>query len=450
METNKYISVSALNRYLNYKFENDSNLKIIYLKAEISNLRLSKGILYFVLKDNESEISGLMFQSNLSQLKFKPVDGMTVLVTGKIGIYLKRGTYSITVYSMEEAGLGDAYLRFLQLKEKLDKEGLFDQKYKLPIPKMSEKIGVITSATGDALHDIVSTIEQRFPIAEIYLYPALVQGEQAPKSLIKALKKANEGRLVDLIIIGRGGGTIEDLSCFNDEELAREIFHSKIPTISAVGHEADYTICDFVASLRAPTPTGAAVLATREKNDIIREISNNARQVTSLAKQSMINSFSRYQEIANRHEFKNFSKMLDTKIDNLKVLNNHLNLVSPLKVIEKNISTTQDLKLRLKLINIEKRINDYATKINQLSENMGKGLNLQIANNHKSVNNIIDKLILLNPLNVMQKGYTLTYQDNKIVTSISNLNNNESISVKWVDGEIKAKILEISKNKTES
>ena len=270
----KYLSVSALNKYLYYKFDNDLNLRSIYLKAEISNVRLSKGILYFVLKDNESEIDGLMFGQTYQKLKFKPVDGMTVLVNGKVGLYVKRGTYAITVSEMEQAGLGEAYLKFELLKEKLLKEGLFDESKKLPIPKFNEKIGVITSGTGDAMHDIFSTIKKRFPLSEIVFYPAIVQGNDAPQSLINAIKLANLENKVSVLIIARGGGTIEDLSCFNDEQLARTIFASKIPTISGVGHEADFTICDFVSSRRAPTPTGAAVIATPDKNELLNYIDN--------------------------------------------------------------------------------------------------------------------------------------------------------------------------------
>lgn len=449
METNKYITVSALNRYLAYKFETDKNLKTVYIKAEISNLRLSKGILYFILKDNDGEIAGLMFQSSVTKLNFKPIDGMTVLVTGKVSVYARRGTYSITVSEMEEAGLGDAYLQFLRLKEKLDLEGLFKEEHKLPIPKINERIGVITSGTGDALHDIVSTIEKRFPIAEIYLYPAIVQGLDAPASLIKSMKQAIKDNYVDVIIIGRGGGSLEDLSCFNNEELARVIFNSPIPTISAVGHEADYTIADFVASLRAPTPTGAAVIATRETSDIIREINNNKKNITSSFKQILINLFNNYQNTVNIHEFKNFDKIIDSKINNLKSINNHLNLVSPIKSIERSQTKVDDLKLRLSLINLNKRIETYEHNILSIRNDLNKSINLEVERDFKSVNGMIDKLILLNPLNVMKKGYTLSYQDENIITSVNKVNINKPLVVKWTDGEIVTEIKNIN-NKVKS
>lgn len=440
---NKYITVSALNRYLQYKFDSDVHLQNVYIKAEISNLRISKGILYFVLKDSESELEGLMFQNVLARLKFTPTDGMTVLVTGRISVYLKKGRYSITAVNMEEAGLGDAYLKFLQLKEKLQNEGLFEQKYKLPLPKMSENIGVITSSTGDALHDIVSTIEKRFPLAHIYLYPALVQGEDAPKSLIRALTKANEDRLVDVIIIGRGGGSVEDLSCFNDEELARAIFNSKIPTVSAVGHEADYTICDFVASLRAPTPTGAAVLVTSEKRDLMENIINENKHLASAMKQKLISAFNDYQNTINRYGFKNFLQILKTKEDEVNNLSYHLSLVSPIKVIQGYEETVKALSLRLSLINLEQKIGTFYDKVLELQETNTKLITTKLNEAEMQVNQKIDKLIILNPLNLMQKGYTVSYQNEKIVSSVHQLKPDSPLTVRFVDGKVKTKIIEV-------
>jgi len=266
MENNnrKYLTVTALNKYIAYKIDNDPNLGFVYLQGELSNIRFSKEHLYFVIKDQDSEISGIMYSSSATKLTFMPKDGMKVLVSGKISVYQKKGTYNLIAITMSEAGLGALYQDFLFLKDKLEKEGLFAIEHKKPIPEYSEKIGVITSATADAFQDIKSTIAQRFPLAQIYLYPALVQGVDAPKSLIKALEQANKENIVDVIIIARGGGSFEDLSCFNDEKLARSIYASQIPIVSGVGHETDFTICDFVADERAPTPTGAAVRVTKK------------------------------------------------------------------------------------------------------------------------------------------------------------------------------------------
>ena len=288
MDESKCLSVSALNKYLYYKFDNDLNLRNVYLKAEISNVRLSKGILYFVLKDNESEIDGLMFANILNNIKFEVQDGMTVLVQGQVSIYPKRGTYSIKVIAMEQVGLGEAYLNFLFLKDKLMNEGLFDDSKKKMIPAFPKIIGLITSGTGDAMHDVISTIDKRYPLCEIHLYPSLVQGSDAPLSLINSIRQANLDGDSDVLIIARGGGSLEDLSCFNDEMLARTIFESNIPIISGVGHEADFTICDFVASRRAPTPTGAAVMATPNVVDLVNELMNKKQKLVSSIKNILI------------------------------------------------------------------------------------------------------------------------------------------------------------------
>lgn len=413
----KYLSVSALNKYLYYKFDNDLNLRSIYLKAEISNVRLSKGILYFVLKDNESEIDGLMFGQTYQKLKFKPVDGMTVLVNGKVGLYVKRGTYAITVSEMEQAGLGEAYLKFEMLKEKLLKEGLFDESKKLPIPKFNEKIGVITSGTGDAMHDIFSTIKKRFPLSEIVFYPAIVQGNDAPQSLINAIKLANLENKVSVLIIARGGGTIEDLSCFNDEQLARTIFASKIPTISGVGHEADFTICDFVSSRRAPTPTGAAVIATPDKNELLNYIDNLDNRLLYNYKQLLIKKFNDFSNISSRYTEKNYLNKINELYNKVENLNKQLSLLSPVKIIS-----------------------DNENKLSVLNNNLNVVYNNIINKNDINVNHYIDKLILLNPLNLMKKGYSITYKDNKVITSVDLLDINDEITVKFQDGNINAKV----------
>lgn len=445
MMENKYISVSALNRYLQYKIDNDLNLQLLYIRAEISNIRLSNGIMYFVLKDDDSEIDAIMFKSVIAKLKFTPIDGTKVLVKGKLNLYVKKGRYSVNVFSMEEAGLGQAYLNFLYLKEKLEKEGLFSDKYKLPIPKMSEKIGVITSSTGDALHDIVSTVQARFPIAQIYLYPALVQGSEAPKTIISSIQKANKDQIVDVIILGRGGGSIEDLSCFNDEALARTIVESKIPIVSAIGHEADYTICDFVSSLRAPTPTGGAVLVTRNKNDLFLEIGNLFERLNHTYIQRLIKEKNNYEMLINSYGLKNFSEILYKKEEKMTALTQHLFLLSPQKRIDAWQQQVEDLYLRLHLYDLEGKINDFGRQIDAINERMLKEIKTIINLNEHNVATIISKLILLNPLNIMQKGYLLGYQDDKLVKSINDIDKNKVLKVAFYDGSVDTVIKEVKK-----
>lgn len=417
--SDKYLTVAALNKYLYYKFDNDLNLRDIYLKAEISNIRLSKGILYFVLKDNESEISGLMYSQSLQKLKFRPIDGMTVLVNGRVNLYVKKGTYNITVFEMEQMGIGDAYLSFQKLKEKLLKEGLFDEEKKLPIPKISKKIGIISSSTGDAIHDILSTIQKRFPLSEVIFYPSVVQGDDAPQSIINAINKANYDNIVDVLIIARGGGSIEDLSCFNDEQLARTIFASHIPTISGVGHEADFTICDFVASRRAPTPTGAAVIATPDKDELIAYINNLVKRLTYYYKQILITKYNYYVSVNNRYDTKKFVNKIDNIINVVEYNKKQLELLSPIKKINDGIIL----------------LNNNINKLQSIYNNILKENEIIIDHN-------IDKLIILNPLNIIKKGYSVVYKDNNIISSVNDINKDDIIDVRLNDGIIKSKVLE--------
>lgn len=419
----KYLSVSALNKYLYYKFDNDLNLRSVYLKAEISNIRLSKGIYYFVLKDSESEISALMYESYASKLAFKLEDGMTVLVNGRVALYHKRGTYAITVAKMDAIGLGEAYLNFLKLKEKLMNEGLFNEEYKKQIKVFNHKIALITSKTGDAMHDVISTINKRYPLAEVVLYPAIVQGADAPASLIKAIMLANIDATCDCIIIARGGGSIEDLSCFNDEGLARAIFDSNIPVISGVGHEADFTICDFVADRRAPTPTGAAVIASPDSEMLINDINSYEVKIKKCIKDKMIDLINQYKNLSSSYVLRNFGEYLnkfDIKLENYQ---KRLNLLSPLSKIDASIK-------ELKLID-DKIISAY---------------NLCLSTNEAILDNNINKLILLNPLNIMSKGYSVTMQNNKVIAKIEDVDKDLPLYTKVYGGEIESVIKDVRKD----
>lgn len=449
MENNnrKYLTVSALNKYIAYKIDSDPNLGFVYLQGELSNIRFSKEHLYFVLKDQESEISGIMYSSSANKLTFSPKDGMKVLVSGKVSVYQKKGTYNLTVITMSEAGLGALYQDFLFLKDKLEKEGLFAPEHKKPIPEFSEKIGVITSATADAFQDIKSTIKTRFPLARIYLYPALVQGLDAPKSLIKALEQANRENLVDVLIIARGGGSIEDLSCFNDEGLARSIYASQIPIVSGVGHETDFTICDFVADDRAPTPTGAAVRVTKNKTLLLQEIVAIEYRLSSAIKRILENKYYAYDALIKSHHFKNFKALLEEKIVALEQLTKQLQANSPLAVIERSLDRVNNLALRLTLINLNKKIEQHLQEIERRKDSLTLHLVNQINHYERKVDSFIDKLILLNPLSIMKKGYTLTYQNNRILASISQINVNQNLTIRFFDGSIEAQIINVKDEK---
>jgi exodeoxyribonuclease VII large subunit len=418
----KYLTVTALTRYLKYKLEADTNLKRIYLKGEISNFKAhSTGHFYFSIKDENSIIRAIMFNSNAKKLNFIPTEGMKVLITGSISVYPASGNYQIYVEDLIEDGVGNLYVAFLKLKEKLSKEGLFDEKYKKPIPKIPSKVGIVTASTGAAVRDIISTIRRRFPLCETYLFPCLVQGENASNDIIEKVKMAdNYG--CDVLIVGRGGGSFEDMNCFNDETLARTIFACKTPVISAVGHEVDYTIIDFVSDLRAPTPTGAAEMAVPNSFDVL----NNLNQFKIRSNEAILKKV-KYQmlkmdAIKSSYVIKNPMLMYQAKQQRLDIAIEKLN-----KIIFQKIDTT---KLRLNQFK-----NNYIIKNPELLYEKQKD----------NLNNLIEKLELVNPLSLIKKGYSLTYKNDKIVSSIKEIKKGDNLKLRVIDGNILVTVNEVEK-----
>lgn len=464
----KFLSISTINKYLSYKFEMDVNLQNVYLQGEISNFKYSGKHCYFSLKDQNSEISAMFFYPNNLSLNFKPVDGMSVQVVGKIQIYQKKGTYAIIIQKMAQAGIGLLYQEFLELKEKLQKEGLFDETKKLKIPEYPERVAVITASTGEAIQDIVSTFNRRFPLAQIILYPALVQGVDAPRDLMRALKLVYRDNNADAIIIGRGGGSFEDLSCFNDEALARLLFESKIPTISAVGHEGDYTICDFVASFRAPTPTGAAVKLTKEKKDVIELLVDYSKRLKNGIKNKMSSSFESWNYLNKSYGLANFIEVIDKKGIGYENLLERLFNQSPNKIVSRYGSSLDELSNRLnnsfnnnihiyvknfehlrnRLIPslIERKIEKESKEVNLFDNQLHKNIDNYFQKFDLKLQNLIDKLIVMNPLNIMDRGYSITYKSGTIISSIKMLKVDDKISVCFHDGKIDAIINKISNN----
>ncbi len=444
MENNKFLTISYLNNYLARMFEANPYLDKVYLKGEISNFKWSGKHCYFSLKDDNSEISAMMFSYDNQSLTFEPRDGMNVQVMGKIQVYQKKGTYAIIVKKMAEDGIGLLYQEFLELKDKLFKEGLFDDRHKKKIPEYPKTVAVVTSPTGDAVRDIISTFNRRLPLAKIIVYPALVQGKDAPSDLVRALKQVYSDNLADCLIIGRGGGSFEDLSCFNDEELARTLFNSPIPTVTGIGHEADYTICDFVSSFRAPTPTGAAIALTKEKKDCYELINTYRLRI----KQSLINNMSfnykKYESLVNSYAFNHFDELLDVKKRNYELLVSRLNNNSPINILNQKENYLNELNLKNNnLFNhlLNKSTYDY----NRLNINvLNKNINYILDNKQIILDNLIKKLIILNPLNIMERGYSVIYQDENIISKIDDLNLDNNIKVSLSDGEFNATIIKES------
>lgn len=414
----KYITVSQLTRYIKYKIDNDSNLNEVFLKGEISNFKAhSRGHFYFTLKDEGSRINAIMFASSTKKLKFLPQDGMKVLVTGKISVFEANGGYQIYVNDMLEDGVGNLYIAYEQLKQKLEAEGLFNQAIKKSIPKIPTRIGVITAPTGAAIKDIISTIKRRWPLSEVYLFPALVQGEDAKEDIVRQLEKADNFGL-DTLIVGRGGGSIEDLWAFNEEIVARAIFNCKTPVISAVGHEIDFTIADFVADLRAPTPTGAAEMAVPQLADMQNYLNQiNIRLINTIQNKMAINK-KKLDNLTNRNIFKNPMTIYQAKEMQFS------NTLEKLKFGLINLTNVKEKEL-LKVKNSYIFTNPYQL----LDKKSNKYLQ------------IVSKLEALSPLLTLKRGYTITKVNNKVISSCKKIKKDTKITIEFSDGNIDAKVI---------
>ena len=397
----KYLTVTALTRYLKYKFDNDRHLVDVLLEGEISNFKHhARGHFYFTLKDDNAQITAMMFKSYAEKVKFKPLDGMKVFVRGVVTVYEAGGNYQINVKEMKSDGVGDLFLAYEELKKELNQLGLFDQSHKRPIPRIPSCVGVITSPTGAAVHDIINTINRRFPLTKVILYPALVQGENAKESIVECIEKANRDKLCDVIICGRGGGSIEDLWAFNEKIVAYAIYNSQIPIISAVGHEVDFTIADFVADLRAATPTAAAEIATPSVDNLKEYIKQSLGRMNHTLKMIIDNKKTLLGNIDRRLDVNNPIEKLNQK---------------------KNDLASYEHKLKLLMTNI---MNMKNSKYNLLNE----------------------KLKALSPLSIMDKGYSISYVGDQIVRSVNQVKVDDTIVVNLSDGKVNAKVMEVCKN----
>lgn len=415
----KYISVSQLTRYIKYKIDNDVNLNEVFLKGEISNFKAhSRGHFYFTLKDEGSRINAIMFASQTKKIKFVPQDGMKVLVTGKISVFEANGGYQIYVNEMLEDGVGNLYIAYEQLKKKLENEGLFNKDHKKEIPHIPKRVGVVTAPTGAAIKDIISTIKRRWPLTEIYLFPSLVQGEDAKEDIVKQIKKAENFYLpLDTLIVGRGGGSIEDLWPFNEEIVARAIYECKVPTISAVGHEIDFTIADFVADLRAPTPTGAAEMAVPQLSDMKNYLNQVNIRLNNTINNKINNNKRKLNDIMARNIFKNPMIIYEKK---------ELYFDSILERLKFSLKSLTSAKEK-ELIKVK---NSYILKNpHQLLEKKGNKY-LQL----------VSKLETLSPLLTLQRGYTMTKKEGKVITKSTDLKKKDIIEIAFSDGSVNAEI----------
>lgn len=440
----KYYSITALNRAIKNMFDSKPELNRVYIKGEISNFKHhSRGHFYFTLKDENSRIAAVMFATQAKNINFEPEDGMKVLVCGRVTVYEANGGYQIYVEQMDLDGIGNLYLEYEKLKKKLESEGLFSVEHKRPIPKFPKRVGIITAPTGAAIRDILSTIKRRYPICETILFPALVQGETAKYSIVEQLNKAQEFDL-DVIICGRGGGSIEDLWAFNEEIVARAIYDSKIPIISAVGHEIDFTIADFVADLRAPTPTGAAEMAVPNLVDLKTLITQYKIRLNENIKGIINYNTKRLNSIKESYILKNplaLYEVKEQKLDGyIDRLNTYiLNLLNENKIRLQNIQNAYVLKNPLATYDIKRE------KINNYQELLKKIILKKITDTSHKYELTIQKLELLNPLSILNKGYSLVTLDGNVIKDSNELKLKDEINIKMHKGSITATVEKIEK-----
>ena len=401
MNSKMTLGVSQLNEYIKMLLDGNELLSDVYVKGEISNFTNHRtGHFYFSLKDEGGLVRAVMFRSYASRLKFIPEDGLKVTVHGRISSFVRDGQYQLYVDDMQPDGIGSLYVAFEQLKKKLEEEGLFDRSRKRPIPKLPYKIGIVTSPTGAAIRDMINVLGRRFPYADVILYPALVQGEGAPLQICEGIRYFNAARSVDVIIVGRGGGSMEDLWAFNDEGLARCVADSEIPVISAVGHETDFTICDFAADLRAPTPSAAAELAVPDTEDIKRRLEN-------------VNTRNRM--------------TIEGRLSRMK---QRLDYVSSLGVL-----STPDRLLDQRRMNVI-----------YFSEKLRNGAASVLNEEKIKFSGITQKLEALNPLSIISRGYSaVTDESGKVIKTTAELAEGDIINIRFSDGEAKAAVRKITR-----
>ena len=397
----RIISVSELNEYIKMLFEYDEILRNIYIKGEISNFtnHYKTGHFYFSLKDPGGAVRAVMFRSSASKLKFMPENGMRVIVGGRVSVFPRDGQYQIYVDVMEPDGKGALYMAYEQLKAKLEKEGLFSEARKKQLPEMPKRIGIITSPTGAAIRDMIHILGRRFPLSEIVLYPALVQGAEAPVSLIRGVRYFNSEKKADVLIIGRGGGSIEDLWAFNDENLVRTVAASEVPIISAVGHETDFTLCDFAADLRAPTPSAAAELAVPDMEELKATLFQSGERISLAASRLIAKEKEKLKRLSSSRVMQNPMNLLDDK---------RMALLMTERVLQSRMESA------------------IAAKRMQFQREAAK-------------------LEALNPLSVVTRGYSAVFDEkNRLIKSVHQINEGDVISFMLTDGTVCAEVKEIT------
>lgn len=437
----KYVTVSALTKYMKARLDRDPHLQSILLKGEISNFKLhSRGHMYFTLKDEGARISAVMFSSYNRNLAFTPEDGMKVLLKGQVTVYEAGGNYQLYVHDMQPDGIGNLYLAYEQMKARLEEQGLFSVAYKKAIPPYPEMIGVITSPTGAAVRDIITTIKRRYPVAKVIIFPVYVQGEFAAPSIASAIQKANEMNTLDVLIVGRGGGSIEELWAFNEEIVARAIFASYIPVISAVGHETDFTIADFVADLRAPTPTAAAELAVPNILELEEKVMQRTLRLGRVMKEIVESKREQLLSLQKSYAFRYPKQLYGQKEEQLDRLLDSLTQAN-VNYIEKKTNRLQQLVLQMQKHHPANSILRATAISKQLRKQLEREIRVYVQHKQFDFTRMVEKLEMLSPLHIMMRGYGIAYdKDKQLVKSVKQVQSGDDISVQLHDGLLHCRV----------
>lgn len=445
MDRSKYLTVSQLTKYLKLKFDRDPYLRTVYLTGELSNFRLRQRHQYFSLKDDHAVIDAVMFEREFRQVKFRPEEGMKLLVVGHVGLYERSGRYQIYIDQMEPDGVGSLYVAFEQLKKKLQQEGLFNLPKK-PLPLFPKRIAVVTSLDGAVIRDINTTVRRRYPIAQVVLYPTVVQGEKAAADIARQINRANERGDFDTLIIGRGGGSIEDLWPFNEEIVARAIANSKIPVISSVGHETDTTIADLVADRRAATPTAAAELATPVLTDTLlaiqdsqRRLANAMRNRIEFAKKEVAKQTQSYIFQQPQRLYENYTQKVDQLSQQLGQLEQQtfLRLHNQVQTVTGQLMNQSPLH----------RVKQDQQLVSQLHKQLQTGMVNNYQRRQEQVQSLIRQLDSLSPLKIMGRGYSYVTKDQRVVSQAKQLTAGQHVQLHFADGQADAEITKIKENK---
>ena len=440
--TETYLTVTALTKYIKHKFEADPYLERVFLTGEISNFRMRPNAhQYFSLKDDKAKISAIMFKGAFNKLKFQPEEGMKVLVIGRISLYEPGGSYQIYIEHMEPDGVGALYQALEKRKKALQEEGLFKEAFKQPLVKYPKKIAVITSPSGAVVKDIITTTKRRYPIVQLVVFPTLVQGDKAADDIVKRIKEVDALGDFDTMIVGRGGGSIEDLWPFNEERVVRAIFESRTPIISSVGHETDVTLADLVADVRAATPTAAAELATPVLREEILKIKEKESRLIQGMDNQIKHKKQKFDHLSASFVFKQPKRLYEAFSIQLDTLNRRLeqSLNSEIKQKEKEFI---QLVKRLETQNPKEDINLAKQKVNYLNEKLTQSIDLTMKDKKRNLIQLMTNLDMLSPLQTMLRGYSYVTINDQIIKSTNDVEVNQVVNIHLSDGEVTAEIQE--------